>query len=98
MPGVPPVVRNMAGIVGGDVGDGTFTGEVLSVTVTGTTKVLDASYHFSGSTRAFSAAVHVVQSGLVDGSTAVITGRVSEGWLKGNLVAGDYTQVTCEQA
>ncbi|HEY3336533.1 MAG TPA: hypothetical protein VGK16_14965 [Candidatus Limnocylindrales bacterium] len=98
VPGVPPVIRNMAGIVGGDVGSGTFTGEVLSVNVTGTTKVLDAAYHFSGSTHAFSASVHVVQSGLVNGSTAVITGRVTEGWLKDNLVAGQYTQVTCEQS
>jgi hypothetical protein len=98
VPGVPPVIKNMAGMVGGDVGDGTFTGEVLSVTVTGTTKVLDAAYHFGGSTHTFSASVHVVQSGLVNGSTAVITGRVTEGWLKDNLVAGEYTQVTCEQA
>jgi hypothetical protein len=98
VPGVPPVIRNMAGIVGGDVGHGTFTGEVLSVTVTGTTKMLDAAYHFSGSTHAFSASVHVVQTGLVNGSTAVITGRVTEGWLEDNLVAGEYTQVTCEQA
>jgi hypothetical protein len=34
----------------------------------------------------------------VNGSTAVITGRVTEGLLRGNLVAGEYTQVTCEQA
>lgn len=98
VPGVPPVIRNMAGIVGGDVGNGTFVGEVLSVTVTGTTKVLDAAYHFNGSTHAFSASVHVVQTGLVNGSTAVITGWVTEGWLKDNQVAGEYTQVTCEQA
>jgi hypothetical protein len=97
VPGVPPVIRNMAGIVGGDVGNGTFVGEVLSVTVTGTTKVLDATYHFNGSTHAFSASVHVVQTGLVDGSTAVITGRVTSGWLEGNAVAGAYTQITCEQ-
>ena len=98
VPGVPPVIRNLAGIVGGDVGDGTFAGEVLSVTVTGTTKVLDATYHFSGSIHAFSASVHVVQNGLVNGSTAVITGRVTEGWLKDNLVSGEYTQISCEQA
>lgn len=98
VPGVPPVIRNMAGTVGGDVGNGTFVGEVLSVTVTGTTKVIDAAYHFNGSTHAFSASVHVVQTGLVNGSTAVITGWVTDGWLKDNRVAGEYTQVTCEQA
>jgi hypothetical protein len=29
-PGVPPLVRNMVGIVGGDVGDGTFTRPLTS--------------------------------------------------------------------
>lgn len=29
-PGPAPIVASMAGIVGGDVGDGTFTGEVLT--------------------------------------------------------------------
>jgi hypothetical protein len=101
VPGVPPVLRSMAGVVGGDVGDGTFTGEVMAATVTPGTppiKVLDAVYHFSGSIHSFTASVHVVQTGLVDGSTAVIAGRVTEGWLKGNLVVGEYTQITCEQA
>jgi hypothetical protein len=97
-PGTPPVIVNMAGIVGGDVGNGTFIGEVVSLSVVGTTKTIDAAYHFSGSTHGFSASVHVVQTGLVDGSTAVITGWVTDGWLAGNRVAGEYTQVTCEQA
>ena len=60
--------------------------------------MIDAVYHFTGSRHSFTASVHVVQTGLVNGSTAVITGRVTEGWLKDNLVAGEYTQVVCEQA
>jgi hypothetical protein len=99
VPAVPPAIRNMAGFVGGDVGDGTFTGEVLSAVVdmstTPPTKTLDAVYHFSGSTHSFNADVHVIQTGLVNGSTAVITGFVTSGWLKGNHVAGEYTQIAC---
>jgi hypothetical protein len=90
--GVPPVVANMAGVVGGDVGDGAFSGEVMTKTTTSTGAVIDAFYHFNGSRHSFTASVHVVQTGL----TAVITGRVTEGWLKGNLVEAGYTQITCD--
>jgi hypothetical protein len=101
-PPVAPVLKNMAGVVGGDVGAGTFAGEVLTLslitTTTPTTKVINAAYHFNGSRHSFTALVHVVQTGLTDGSTAVITGQVTEGWLKGNLVEGEYTQIQCQQA
>jgi hypothetical protein len=48
--------------------------------------VLEALYHFTGSRHSFTALVHVVQSGSANGSTAVITGVVTDGWLEGNLV------------
>jgi hypothetical protein len=89
--GVAPVLANMAGVVGGDVGGGAFAGEVMSKTITSTGAVIDAVYHFSGSRHSFTADVHVVQTGL----TAVITGRVTDGWLKDNEVRGEYTQTTC---
>ena len=88
----------MAGFVGGDVGDGTYAGQILHLEVTATGMVIDAMYHFSGSTHTFSALVQVVQTGFVDGATAAITGRVTEGWLKGNEVNGAYTQIACSQA
>ena len=88
----------MAGVVGGDVGAGTYAGEVLALTVTDTGLVIDANYRFNGSTHAFSASVRVVQTGFDVGATALITGRVTEGWLKGNLVQGEYTKITCAQA
>ncbi len=90
-PGVPPVVADMAGVVGGDVGDGTFAGEVLTKTPTDTGAVIDAKYHFTGPEHAFTAHVHVVQTGL----EAAITGRITDGWLHGSLVTGEYTQTTC---
>jgi hypothetical protein len=83
----------MAGVVGGDVGKGTYAGEILKYTP-GTTTVIEALYHFNGSRHSFSALVHVEQTGL----KAVISGVVTEGWLKGNPVKGKYTQITCTQA
>jgi hypothetical protein len=80
----------MAGVDGGAVGPGAFAGEVLKYTP-GTTTVIEALYHFTGSRHAFSALVHVEQTGM----KAVITGVVTDGWLKGSPVEGKYTQVTC---
>ena len=83
----------MAGVVGGDVGSGTYAGEILKRTP-GTTTVIEALYHCNGSRHTFSALVHVEQTGL----KAVITGVVTEGWLKGHPVEGKYTQITCTQS
>ena len=100
-PGVAPVLANMAGVVGGDVGDGTFTGEVLTLVdnpappVGDGTRVINAAYHFTGSRHSFTALMHVVATGHAFGDTAVLTGVVTDGWLAGNLVAAEYTQGTC---
>ena len=83
----------MAGVVGGDVGAGTYAGEVLKYTP-GTTTVIEALYHFNGSKRSFTALVHVEQTGL----KAKITGVVTDGWLKGHQVKGKYTQISCTAA
>jgi hypothetical protein len=85
----------MTGVVGGDIGAGTYSGEILALTVTATGLVIDASYHFNGSRHAFTALVHVEQTGFTDGSEAVITGRVTQGWLRGSPVQGEYTQIAC---
>jgi hypothetical protein len=86
----------MAGVVGGDVGTGTYAGEILKYTLgTATTpKVIEALYHFNGSKHSFTALVHVEQTGL----KAAITGVVTDGWLKGHPVEGRYTQISCTQA
>lgn len=89
---------NMSGFVGGDVGDGTFSGEVVTRVVTGNTVNIDAVYRFAGSTHSFTANVHVVQTGLTFGATSIITGRVTDGWLKDNQVQGHYLVVACGDA
>jgi hypothetical protein len=89
---------SMAGVVGGDVGTGTFSGEVVTRVVTGTSVDIHAIYHFTGSIHAFTASVHVQQTGLTFGATSVITGEVTEGWLKGNKVLGHYLVTACSEA
>lgn len=83
----------MAGVVGGDVGTGSYAGEILKYTPD-TTTVIEALYHFTGSRHSFTALVHVEQTGL----KAVIVGVVTDGWLKGHKVEGQYTQITCPQS
>ena len=97
-PGPAPIVASMGGVVGGDVGAGSFTGEVLSLVdnpLPDGTRVIDAVYHFNGSEHSFTALMHVVATGHAIGDTAALTGRVTDGWLAGNLVTAEYTQVIC---
>jgi hypothetical protein len=89
---------NMSGVVGGDVGTGTYSGTILSLVDTPTSRTINAVYRFRGADYSFDALVHVVANGRVAGSTAVVTGVVTDGWLAGNVVSGGYTQISCTQA
>ena len=81
----------MAGVVGGAVGEGTYAGKVLDLQP-GPTTVVAAIYQFNGSKRPFTALVHVEQTGL----QAVVTGVVTDGWRKGSPVKGEYTEIKCD--
>jgi len=83
------VVLNMTGVVGGDVGPGTYTGEVIGVNTVGNITSIHALYHFNGSKHTFTADLHITQD--ESAGTATITGYVMEGWLKGASVTGEYT-------
>ena len=80
----------MAGVVGGEPGDGAYSGTVLDMRP-GATTTVEALYRFSGSKRTFRALVHVEQTGL----QAEITGVVTAGWGKGQPVTG-ANQIQCE--
>ncbi|MEO6207899.1 MAG: hypothetical protein ABIP77_08075 [Candidatus Limnocylindrales bacterium] len=80
----------MAGVVGGSAGAGVFSGKVLDYNP-GPTTVIAAIYHFGGSRHDFTALMHVEQTGL----HADLVGVVIDGWGKGKLVTGEYTQITC---
>ena len=82
------VLANMVGIVGGDVGPGTYQGEVMSMNTVGNTTSIEALYHFNGSQYAFTADLHITQNEST--GRATITGRVTDGWLKGASVTGEY--------
>ena len=82
---------NMAGTVGGAVGEGTFSGKVLDYSP-GPTTVIAALYQFGGSRHAFTALMHVEQTDV----HAELVGVVIDGWGKGKLVRGEYTQITCD--
>ena len=82
---------NMAGVVGGSVGDGAFSGKVLDYNP-GPTTIIAAIYHFGGPRHDFTALMHVEQTGL----NAVVLGVVIDGWQKGKLVTGQFTQITCD--
>ncbi|HEY3288736.1 MAG TPA: hypothetical protein VGK87_01275 [Anaerolineae bacterium] len=79
---------NMVGIVGGDVGNGSFKGEILSYNDDGTTTLIHALYHMYGSVHSFSADVHVTESDA--NGAATLTGVVTEGWLAGAQVTGAF--------
>jgi len=85
---------NMAGVVGGDVGAGTYSGVIITRTGTGTVAdpiLITADYHFHGSTHDFSARVDIVEIG----TEATINGIVTDGWLKDNLVEGAFSVISC---
>lgn len=94
LPGNPPSVAgvDMAGVVGGDVGSGRYAGKVLDddLSVPGFW-LGHARYEFYGKQHSFIADVHVTENDTTDPATAVITGVVTRGWLKGSRLTGEYT-------
>ena len=78
----------MVGFVGGDVGSGKYKGEIISLTPEGNITIIQALYHINGRKHAFTADLNITQNDST--GTATITGRVTEGWLKGASVTGEY--------
>jgi hypothetical protein len=88
-PPAPGVLANMMGVVGGDVGPGTYTGEVISANTVDNITSIHALYHFKGSKHAFTADLNVTQD--ESAGTATIRGSITEGWLKDASVTGEYS-------
>jgi hypothetical protein len=87
-PPAPGVLANMVGVVDGDVGPGEYKGEVISMNTVGNITSIEALYHFNGSKHAFTADLNITHDD--SAGTATITGQVTEGWLKGASVTGEY--------
>jgi hypothetical protein len=84
----------LAGVVWGDVGSGRLAGEVLNddQSVRGFW-LGHARYEFYGEEHSFIADVHVTENDTTEPATAVITGIITQGWLKGAQVSGKYTRM-----
>ena len=82
----------MAGVVGGAVGEGAYAGKVLEYIPGDPTVIVEARYQFNGSEHGFIALVHVEQTGL----HAVVSGVVTDGWRKGSPVKGEYAEIKCD--
>jgi len=82
---------SMAGVVGGDVGHGRYAGEVLSDDLSQEPGfwLANARYEFYGEKHSFIANVYVTQNN--NTGQASITGVVTQGWLKGAYLTGEYT-------
>ena len=85
----------MVGVVGGDVGEGTFAGMVIRDNTTAKPGFWlgEALYGFTGSEHSFIAHNFITEDdrnpSLI---TATIRGVVIVGWMKGARVTGEYTQ------
>jgi hypothetical protein len=86
-------IPNMEGVVGGDVGTGTFAGEILDFVPGAVITKIEALYHISGGTYSFSAHVFVRQNERTH--IATIRGVVTDGWQKGRQVHGTYAVISC---
>lgn len=93
----PTLPWDMTGIVGGDVGTGAYTGEVLSQVDNGTTWAIHATYNFNGGKHSLTADVQIIDTDAT--GVGVITGVVTNGWLKGSQVTGGFaTLPVCDIA
>ena len=91
-PNQPGLIAKMEGLGdGGAAGEGSFTGEVLKWDTSGPIIDIVAVYHFTGSKHAFTAVVHVTQP--KTSPDGVIVGVVTDGWLKGHALKGEYTVI-----
>ena len=79
---------NMAGVVSGDVGGGTFAGLILTRVTEGDVTKIEALYHINGKALQFTAHNFITADNLQ--GTAVIKGFVTDGPLKGARVSGEY--------
>jgi hypothetical protein len=83
----------MVGIAGGAVGEGgAYSGRVLELIEGEPTTVVRAVYRLAGPEHDFTVLMYVEQTGLI----AALSGVVTDGWCKGSLVRGEYTEIQYE--
>lgn len=88
---------NMEGVVGGDVGVGTYAGEILTYDPSlggGRITKITADYHLNGSVHQSTVRLTVWQ---FNDDFAVLSGGVTDGWKKGAIAYGIYKVISCSQ-
>jgi hypothetical protein len=80
---------DMRGVVGGDIGNGTYAGEVLNVEPFAGGKIikLTADYHLNGSLHTSNLRMTIWQ---FDNNFAILSGAVTSGWRSGGYAFGTY--------
>jgi len=86
---------SMAGVVGGDVGQGTYSGMVMSDDTTSRSGfwLAQALYGFRGSKHSFVAHNLITEDDTATPITGTIRGYVVSGWMNGAIVTGEYTRL-----
>ena len=88
----------MMGVVGGDVGSGTFTGEVVTIDPTaakGNVTEIEAIYNVDGSDHNFTAHIHATVYKKT--GTAYVRGMVVDGWMAGARIDGEFKTTKCNE-
>jgi hypothetical protein len=100
---LPPggdIFATFEGPAGGDLGEGTIIGDAFNPreVLPNGSATFEAEYRFTGSKHSLTVLFRIVQgvdqNGVIRG---VMTGVVTDGWLKGNVGEGHYTGYACEQ-
>ena len=96
---LPPggdIFATIAGTAGGDIGEGTVSGDAFNPreVLPNGSGTFEAEYRFVGSKHSCTVHFRTVQTPERHG---VIIGVVTEGWLKGNVVVGEYQGYPCGQ-
>jgi hypothetical protein len=88
---------NMAGTVGGDVGNGSLTAEILGAEPHAGGKIvkLTGLHHIKGSVHS---ADVLLTAWMFDNNFGIITGGVTGGWRQGASVYGTFKVIQCSQA
>jgi hypothetical protein len=95
---LPPggnIFATIGGVANGDIGEATVIGDAFSPVVAvpgGIT--FEAEYRFVGSKHSLTMRFRVVQA---PDRSGVMTGVVTDGWLKGHTMTGQYTARACDE-
>jgi hypothetical protein len=95
---LPPggeIFATIAGTAGGDLGAATLVGDAFSPVeaLPDGSITFEAEYRFTGAKHSVTVRFRTVHA---PDNSGVVTGVVTHGWLKGNVITGSYTARNCD--